>query len=84
MDINSSSFYPSTKIRLNLPANCLPGDEQYYVQMLEGEVRACQVLKFENVLANRELVNEETYKLSLSNLSSAIEVLEDRDAAVCR
>jgi hypothetical protein len=47
--------FPKHTITLRLPTNCLPEEEQYYSMNLEGEVRACYILRLANVWANREL-----------------------------
>ncbi len=56
MDEEKEVQFPETKSKIALPANCRSGEEQYFAMSLEGQVRACKILKLEKVFANRELV----------------------------
>ncbi|GEO03216.1 hypothetical protein AAE02nite_08800 [Adhaeribacter aerolatus] len=48
--------FPESSIHINLPANCIPGEEEYYNMSLEGSIRSCSVLELDYVYANRELI----------------------------
>jgi len=54
--ITENIVYPEHTLQVQLPVNCVPEDEVYFNDTLQGVVRACKIMELEDYYANRELV----------------------------